>query len=304
MTEIIEDLKKLLHQAVVRNPYKNLLFSGGLDTSILASLRPKLTGITISFGDKAEDIHYSSKLSRLLKIEHFHRKVDIDEAQEAIPEVIKILKSFDPAIPNDLVVYFGLLKAEELKIREIATGDASDELFGGYSFMQEMDDLESYIRRISQNLKFNSNDLGDYFGIKIIQPFVDRDVLNFALKIPKEFKIRQGKGKWILRKAFEGVLPQEVAWQNKRPLEYGSGFNRIREIISNKISDEEFAQRPPLMKFISKEHFYYYKAYRQVVGEIPKAKEGQVSCPGCGAGMEKERFHCQICGYVMDWRVK
>lgn len=306
MTGVIKNLRDILSETVKRNPYEGLLFSGGLDTSILASFRPNVVGVTVSLESNAEDISYSVSLAKLLSIEHVQRSVDVDEAIEAIPEVIKILKSFDPAIPNDLVVYFGLKKALELSIDEIATGDGSDELFGGYSFMEDMDDLESYIRMISKSMYFSSNNIGEFFGIKIIQPFMDKDVGDFALQIAADLKVREYKGKvwgkWILRKAFEDVLPEEIIWQSKRPLEYGSGMRRLRQIISGRISNEEFKEKSSSIKFISKEHFYYYKIYKKVIGEIPKPKDNEKTCPGCGAGIKRGSFHCKICGYVLDWR--
>lgn len=300
MNEIIKNLRKVLSGTIERSSYKGLLFSGGLDTSILAVIKPKVSGITVSLESDAEDIHYSRSLAKFLNIEYFHRKVDVDEAIESIPKVIKILKSFDPAIPNDLAVYFGLELAKNLDIDIVATGDGSDELFGGYSFMKDIDDLESYILRISKRMSFSSNDIGKFLGVKIIQPFMDKEIIDFSLKIPANLKIRKcnGKvwGKWILRKAFEDVLPQDIIWQSKRPLEYGSGMNKLRQIISDKVSDEEFKENSSV-KFINKEHFYYYKIYREVIGEIPKPKDDERGCPGCGAGIKTDGLHCKICGY-------
>jgi len=307
MNEMIKDLKKILSGAVKGSAYKGLLFSGGLDTSILAAIKPKVIGITVSLESEGEDIHYAGLLAKQLDMEHFHRKVDPDEAIDAIPEVVKILKSFDPAIPNDLVVYFGLRCARELGIHEMGTGDGSDELFGGYSFMEEMADLEAYIQRIAERMHFSSNDLGDFFGIRIIQPFMSKDVMDYALRIPAGLKIRRenGKvrGKWILRKAFEDLLPGDMIWQGKRPLEYGSGMTRLRQVISERVSDEEFRGDSRPVKLINKEHLYYYKIYRQYVGDMPKPGDGEKTCPGCGAGINMDGFHCRICGHVMDWRV-
>lgn len=303
MNEIIKNLKKVLSDTIERSSHKGLLFSGGLDTSILAVIKPKVAGVTVSLESDAEDIPYSVSLASFLNIEHFHRKVDVDEAIESIPKVIKILKSFDPAIPNDLVVYFGLELAKNLGIDIVATGDGSDELFGGYSFMEDMDDLENYILRISEEMSFSSNKFGKSMEIKIIQPFMDKNVVDFALKIPAHLKIRRYNdkvwGKWILRKAFEDVLPENVIWQSKRPLEYGSGMNKLRQIISHKVSDEEFKENSSV-KFINKEHFYYYKIYRKVIGEIPKPKGDERSCPGCGAGIKRGGLHCKICGNVLN----
>ena len=301
MQNIADELKKKLAGSVQRNRACALLFSGGLDTSILAALNPRAKAISVSLKSFGEDIHYAKSLAADLNLKHLHRTVEIEESVEAIPQVIKILQTFDPAIPNDLVVYFGLKQAKELGIDKIATGDGSDELFGGYSFMKEIDDLESYIKRISKLMTFSSNDIGNFFGIKIIQPFIDKEVVDLAIKIPIDLKIRKdnGKtwGKWILRKAFEDTLPKKVIWQKKRPLEYGSGMTRLRKIINSKVSDSEFekARRTLAVKFISKEHFYYYKIYKRMVGEIPLAKKGENSCPGCGAGIKRGSFHCKIC---------
>ena len=308
MNEIIRDLKRLLSEAIKRNPYEGLLFSGGLDTSLLAAINPEVVGITVSLGSNAEDIYYSRSLANFLRIKHFHRKVDVDEAMSSIPEVIKILKSFDPAIPNDLVVYFGLKLAKKLGINKIATGDGSDELFAGYSFMKDIDDLEGYIQRISNNMSFSSNDIGSFFGLKIIQPFLDRKVIDFSLSIPADLKIREYNGsvwgKWILRKAFEELLPHEIIWQSKRPLEYGSGMTRLREIISSKVSDEEFEekQRVYSVKFLNKEHLYYYEIYRKEVGEIPRLADTEKICSGCGAAMRSNAFHCKVCGYIYSFK--
>lgn len=270
MTKEFKTLRYLLREAVRRQPYDGLLFSGGLDTAVIAALNPKVTAVTVSLEGNAEDVYYSDLLAKKLGFKHVHRVVNIDEAISTIPEVIKILESFDLALPNDLAVYFGIKKAKELGITAITTGDASDELFGGYSFMQEMDNLEDYIRRISKTMKYSSNKICKFFGLRIAQPFADKNVIDFALALPREMKIRRENdkiwGKWILRKAFEDILTEEVAWQSKRPIEFGSGMTRLRDIISTKISDEEFEKKRKIypVKFINKEHLYYYEVYRKI----------------------------------------
>jgi len=312
--EMYFGLKRKLIESVRRNRGSGLLFSGGLDSAILAGIDTSITpkrcsaAATVSLGSYGEDSRYAKLVAKNLKLKHNHRIVDIDEAIDSIPAVIKILKSFDPAIPNDLAVYFGLESIKEMGIKEIMTGDGADEIFAGYDFMRSMKDLERYIKRISSTMSFSSNKIGDFLGIKIKQPYIDKEVVDFALDIPLEFKIRKenGKiwGKWILRKAFEDDLPKEIVWQDKRPLEYGSGMSRLRDIIASNISDEEFREKSKSypVKFINKEHLYFYEVYRDVIGEIPAPKENEKACPYCSGGMDISSFHCRICGGVLDWR--
>ncbi|MBM4322396.1 MAG: asparagine synthase [Deltaproteobacteria bacterium] len=309
MEGLILRLREILTDIMKRDSTPFLLFSGGLDTSILAGLNPSAVAITVSLESSGEDILYAESMAKQFGLSHHHRIVTIEEALGSIPNLIKILESFDPAIPNDLVVYFGLSHAEEMGAKAMMTGDGADELFAGYDYMREIENLTSYLTRITASMSFNSNRLGDFFMMRISQPYLDKELIQFALNIPLEFKIREeeGKvlGKWILRKAFEANLPKEIIWQSKRPLEYGSGMSRIREIITQKMSDEEWLRKTRFypVKFMNPEHLYYYEIYREVVGDIPKPKENEKECPYCGGGMGNSSFHCRICGGVLNWKI-
>ena len=220
-------------------------------------------------------------------------------ALNALPEVIKILKTFDLALPNDLSLYFALKLAKENKGRSVMTGDGGDELFAGYSYMASLlpEELGRYITALSGKWHFSANDLGKALDIEIKQPFLDKDFARFALEVNPELKVKQGIGKYILRKSFESLMPQEIVWRKKEPIEYGSGSSKLHEIINDMVSDEEFqlTMEKTGIKFINKEHSFYYHIYNEVVGEIPKAKSDKESCPCCGAGLSKS--HCRVCGF-------
>ncbi len=308
MEKFFQELKKNFAEAVSRNRGKGVLFSGGLDSALVVSYSGKSKAISVGLESYGEDRYYAERVAKFLKLDHYHNIVKIEEAIATIPKVIKILKSFDPAIPNDVTAYLGLKCAKDMGIGSMMTGDGSDEIFAGYDFMLKIKDLEEYMARMHSAMQFSSNKIGEALGIAIKQPFLDKEFAYFSRGIDLDLKIRkengQTWGKWILRKAFEGVLPQEILWQTKRPLEYGSGMTELRKVVESLISDKEFEEdkKKYPIKFWNKEHFYYYRIYREVVGEIPLPKEEEKTCRCCGAGMYQSAFHCKVCGDVTEWK--
>ncbi len=304
--EVGSTLRELLSDAVTKTDTDALLLSGGLDTSIIAILTTNAgrnkKAVTVSIaGTPAADPEYAKTIALRFHYEHHPISLTEDEALAMLPEVIKAVGTFDPAIPNDLVIYVALKEAKKLGIDSVMTGDGADELFAGYYFMHELshDDLNKYIRTIARTMHFSSNTLGPHLGVQIKQPYLDKGLVDFALDVNPDLKIKTVRGriygKWILRKAFEKEL-DAVAWRAKEPIEFGSGATMLRAVIRRKISDTEFATKKIEygLEFMNKEHLFFYEIYKEVVGEVPKAR-GEKVCPLCKADLPG--FHCNICGF-------
>ena len=304
MEAIFLEIKQRLQQALRRNQGGGILVSGGIDSGILAYLCPRGRGVTVTLDGEGEDLKYVSILRDALDFDATLVKVKVNEALSATKDVVKILGSFDPALPNDLVVFFAMREAKRRGLTSVMTGDGADELFGGYSYMQEVEDLDGYIRIVSRSMSFSSNRIGEHFGLEVRQPYLDQDFTEFAVSLGSDLKIKEEKGKiwgkWALRKAFEPFLPPEFVWQEKRPLEVGSGMGLLREVIAERIPDEEFEEKKRVypVRFLCKEHLFFYEIYREEVGAIPRPGEGEDQCPGCGGGMSHGKRHCKICGWV------
>jgi asparagine synthase (glutamine-hydrolysing) len=311
--EVCSKLRELLRDAVEKNAADALLLSGGLDTSILAAVSEeavkKRKALTVSMdinGTPAPDLEYAKKVAQRFLYEHHLIRLAENEALEKIPEVIKAVRSFDPALPNDLAIYVAIKEAKNLGIESVMTGDGADELFAGYSYMHELspEELNKYIRNLSNSktMYFSSNTLGDFLGVEIKQPYLDTEIVDFALDINPSLKVKEIEGrkygKWILRKAYEKELG-EVAWRAKEPIEFGSGTTKLRDVIRRKITDAEFDEkkREYEMEFMNEEHLFFYEIYKEVVGEVPKAKGKANVCPLCKAELPENRFHCNICGF-------
>lgn len=301
---LVKAIKEALRKAIEESEGEGILLSGGIDSGLLLCLKRELFAVSVELENEGKERPYLGILEKELGTRIETVSISKEEALGAIPLLVRILRTFDPALPNDLAVYFGLRALKERGVSKVITGDGGDELFGGYSFMAQLEDLEAYQRAIVPHLSFSSKKIGEFLGLEVFHPFLSPEVIELSFMVPREEKIRQinGKifGKWILRKILAEYLPSEFVWQNKRPIEVGSGMEILRKEIAKTISDEEFEKKKKLygLTFLCKEHLYFYEVYLKEIGQIPPPKAHEVACPNCGAGKPQGRKHCQVCGVI------
>ena len=80
-----------------------------------------------------------------------------------------------------------------------------------------------------------------YSGLEVRVPFCDIRLVDYAYNMPWELKAYGGREKGIIRKAFEGILPDEICYRKKSPYPKTHNpvymrmcINRIREIMQDK----------------------------------------------------------------------
>jgi asparagine synthase (glutamine-hydrolysing) len=311
--EVCSKIRLLLEKAVENNLAEGILLSGGLDTSILAVIASRLASlkaVTVAFQNApAPDVGYAVLMAKRLGLNHTIRIFNEDELYDAIPMVVKTLRSFDPMeIRNSVTIYVGLKAAKDNGICTVMTGDGCDELFAGYSFFFGMgkEKLDSELEKIWRVMTFSSVPLAEVLGMEARLPYLDPDIKDFAMKLDSRYKVGtesgQVYGKWILRKAFEGILPREIAWRIKTPIEFGSGTTTLPDFFNRKISDICFDEKRRRyltedgVKIRDKEQLFYYEVYRSVMGvPRPTIVEGKI-CPQCNSNVPEGSTYCRTCG--------
>lgn len=308
--DVCRELYCLVSEACSRCTADSIALSGGLDSTILAYLlqekRPK--GIAIIANDfVATDLVYcqtaSSKFGMPLSI-NYTSTVDI---LNAVEETIKILGNFnDIEIRNCAVMYMAIKWAKENGHSGIITGDGADELFAGYDFLlgKPLDELEKELCRIRDIMHFPALLIGEKLGVAIESPFLDREITEFAKNIPVDMlvKSKDGRvyGKWILRKTFEKVIPQQIAWRPKSPMQDGAGTAGLTGLFDSTISNDIFeSKKNHILKkegvtVRTKESLHYYEVYKRIHGQHPRCKSGR-ACSYCGYSIGDSKF-CRMCG--------
>ncbi len=313
LDRFVELVRSCVESAVKRSSADGILLSGGLDTSILATLASKtrkLRAFTVALhGAPSPDVEYARLVAGQLGIKHEVYVFGLEEALNVVSEVVKVLGVFDPMeVRNSIAVYIGLREASK-HVRSVMTGDGADELFAGYSFLFSLkgEDLKERLESMWRTMSFSARPLGAHLNIEVSQPYLDPEVVRCAAEVPVEFKVRREGGtvwgKWILRKAFEDVLPRRIAWRVKTPIEAGCGTCILPKILDEAISDNEFlAKREHYLKadgvtLRDKEHLFYYEAYRRIFGPPRMAvKDGGKKCPYCKAEVPLSASYCRVCG--------
>lgn len=271
--DFYQKITQLLHSAVVKRCETTerevaCLLSGGLDSSLIAALvadhfrRKGETIETYSIGlAESEDIKYARIVADYIGSKHHEIIVSEDDMFNTIPEVIEALESYDTttvraSIGNYLI---GKHIAAHSHAKVIFNGDGSDELFGGYLYMNKCpDDIEfdKETRRLLKDIHLfdvlRSDKSISSNGLEPRTPFLDRTFVNYVLSIPAHlrnhtnFKDESEKG--MLRRAFNDyfddslgrkILPDEILWRRKEAFSDGvsSQGRSLFVILQEKIRD-------------------------------------------------------------------
>lgn len=296
----IQELKEALEAAVHRQlmsdvPY-GVLLSGGLDSSITSAIAKKFTGRRIENDDKSEawypqlhsfavglegspDLAAAKKVANHIGTIHHEIKFTIQEGLDAIRDVIYNIETYDvTTIRASTPMYLMARVIKSMGIKMVLSGEGSDELFGGYLYFHKAPNAKEFheetVRKLSKLHMYDclrANKSLASWGIEGRVPFLDKEFMDVAMRInPQDKMINcERMEKWVLRKAFEEMLPESVAWRQKEQFSDGVGYSWIdtlKEIVAKEVSDEQLANakfRFPIQTPTSKEEYYYRSIFTE-----------------------------------------
>ena len=305
--KIIDSLRNGLESAVKRQlmsdvPY-GVLLSGGLDSSIIAAITQKYSKKRIETEDAQDawwprlhsfavglkgspDLEAARKAAAFIGTVHHEVHFTIQEALDALPDVIYHIETYDiTTVRASTPMYLLARVIKSMGIKMVLSGEGSDELFGGYLYFHKAPDAKEFheelVRKMSKLHLYDclrANKSLSAWGVEGRVPFLDKDFIDIAMNLnpldkmnialpSKDAERRQRMEKWILRKAFEDMLPSDICWRQKEQFSDGVGYSWIdtlKEVTSKKVSDAAFAQRErrfPVNTPATKEEYYYREIF-------------------------------------------
>jgi asparagine synthase (glutamine-hydrolysing) len=257
-----------------------ILLSGGLDSSIISciarEIKPDIEAFTVSMED-AQDLPLARDVARYLGIEHHVLMFGEKEINEILPQAIYHQEMFEESCVHGAIANFLAGRFVIPYTGCVLTGEGADEFFAGYDgqFKQgknreEIAGITDRLINVAYNTALQRLDrLPAANSIETRTPFLDTKVIDFCLKIPIDCKIHgpEQVGKWILRRAFEGRLPDHIIYQTKRFFAQGSGVAQIMRSQAEKhISESEVSEHNRIdgnPRLSSVEELYYYRIFKK-----------------------------------------
>jgi asparagine synthase (glutamine-hydrolysing) len=290
----ISAIRKALEDAVHRQlmsdvPY-GVLLSGGLDSSVISAIAKKYAQRRIETDDTSEawwpqlhsfavgldgspDLTAARKVADHIGTIHHEIKFTIQEGLDAIKDVIYQLETYDiTTIRASTPMYLMARVIKSMGIKMVLSGEGADELFGGYLYFHKAPNAREFheetVRKLSKLHMYDclrANKSLAAWGIEGRVPFLDKEFMDVAMRINPQDKMINGERmeKWVVRKAFEDMLPESVVWRQKEQFSDGVGYSWIdtlKVVVDQEVTDEQLANahfRFPIQKPQNKEEYYY-----------------------------------------------
>ena len=273
---LIDDLYSAVEKRVENISNVGLIFSGGVDSTILAVLLKQIAekrnnekdslplNIRLySVGvENSQDIKFSEDIAEDLNLPLKTIIIDENTVKESMRPVLTAIEDDNVMkLGVGMTIYLAAKAMKEDNIKVALSGQGADELFGGYNrYLKHFEDntlfdayfdLDEEIYHDIANMYHVNLERDDAVsmanGVELRVPFLDKDIINLALDIPAKYKIKDNEDvlrKHILRDAAKSIgVPDYIADRPKKAAQYGSGINKIlKKRVLRSFDIEEFIE--------------------------------------------------------------
>ena len=265
----IETVCKNIHDKLVAGVEKRLvadakvgfLLSGGLDSSLVCSIAAKkseapIKTFAIGMSEDAIDLKYAKEVAEFIGSDHKEIIITKDDVLSSLETVIHLLGTFDITTIRASIGMYLICKAihEQTDIRVLLTGEISDELFG-YKYTDFAPSAEAFQKEAEKRIRelhmydvLRADRCISVNSLEARVPFGDLDFVKYVMAVDPEMKLNKyGKGKYLLRHAFEGdYLPESILYREKAAFSDAVGHSMVdylKEYAEVFYTDDEFEEK-------------------------------------------------------------
>ena len=240
ISEIKTALEEAVHRQMMSDVPYGVLLSGGLDSSVISAVAKKYSSRRVESNDETDawwpqlhsfsvgldgspDLAAAQVVADHIGTVHHEIKFTIQEGLDAIKDVIYNIETYDiTTIRSSTPMYLMARVIKSMGIKMVLSGEGADEIFGGYLYFHKAPNAQEFhdetVRKLDKLHMYDclrANKSLAAWGIEGRVPFLDKEFLDVAMRINPQDKMINGERmeKWVIRKAFEDMLPESVAWR-------------------------------------------------------------------------------------------
>ena len=263
--EIVEGIRTRLEDGITKRLDSDapvgFLLSGGLDSSLVCAVAQRaqekpIRTFAIGMVKDPIDLKYAKEVADFLGTEHTEVIMTKEDVLGSLDAVVKQLETWDITTVRASVGMYLLCKyiRENTDLKVILTGEISDEIFG-YKYTDFAPTPEAFQQEAAKRLRelymydvLRADRCMAGNSLEARVPFGDLAFVEYVMNINPAKKMNvYGQGKYLLRKAFEGMgyLPDSILYREKAAFSDAVGHSLvdyIKEYAEETYSDEDLAK--------------------------------------------------------------
>ncbi|MGN0544441.1 MAG: asparagine synthase B [Acutalibacteraceae bacterium] len=258
---IREKLTAGVDKRLIADAKVGFLLSGGLDSSLVCAIAARrsdkpIRTFAIGMSEDAIDLKYAKEVADYIGSDHTEVIMTKQQVLDSLVDVIRMLGTFDITTIRASMGMYLLCKwiHENTDIRVLLTGEISDELFG-YKYTDFAPSAEEFQKESQKRIRelhmydvLRADRCISVNSLEARVPFGDLDFVKYVMSVDPAKKLNTyGKGKYLLRHAFEGdYLPHDILFREKAAFSDAVGHSMVdylKEYAEGFYTDEEFESR-------------------------------------------------------------